>query len=82
MHPDDSDLQLRVLRNPKSNGEPLLEPAHPDCRRFKAVTSLPRPDQLDVVSASEQFIDHEADSARDAVDFRRIGFGYDRNAER
>ena len=66
----------------KSNCEPLFEATHPDCRWFKAVTSLPRPDQFNVMSTCKQFIDHKADGARDTVYFRRIGFGYDRDAER
>ena len=75
-------MQFRVFRYPKSECESLFEPARSGCRRFGAITCLPRSDQFDVVSAREQFLDHKADGTRDAVDFRGVGFRYDRNAER
>ena len=50
-------------------------------RRRIGLAALTRTDQLDIVAAREQRLDHKPYGARNAVDLRRIGFGDDRDAQ-
>jgi hypothetical protein len=74
-----AELHRVVTRNRQAADKHFLQ-ARLACRLFGE--PLPRPYQLDRMSAAGEASHELAERHRDAVYFRRIRLGYDRNAQR
>jgi hypothetical protein len=70
---------MAIEGNRQTGHEALLRPfvGRPSRR-----VALARPDELDLVSALAESLDHETHRPGNTVDLRRIGFGDDGDAER
>ena len=71
--------QMRIARDRQAPKQHFVQ-----ARRLVAtgIGTLARPDQTDVVIAPLQSLHHLRCGERHAIDFRRVGFGDDRNPQR